>query len=216
MTTDFSESETADSINMGIDLSAQPAHCMRRILDLAMVTAIIDSSGQEAFLWFADLEAAYRQLAVALRRLWLQGHLWQGKFYLDLRAVFGDACLVHKFTRVSNLVIWLWRHRSSASSRPPESLETRAWLDARRLRLGDAQASLSWAMMYIDDVAGVSTSEAHANGDLGVLFELLTKMGLPVSHAKVFRPARRGETRGGELDLDKGTVDLSETFIYGN
>ena len=68
-------------------------------------------------------------------------------------------------------------------------------------------------MMYVDDVAGVSASENRANDDLDVLLELLAKMGLPVSHAKVFRPARRGETLGGELDLDKGTVDLSETFL---
>ena len=80
---------------------------MCKILHLAMAAAIIDSCGQKAFLWFADLEAAYRQLPVALRKLWLQGRLWQGKFYIDLRAVFSDASMVHKFTRVSNLIIWL-------------------------------------------------------------------------------------------------------------
>ena len=84
---------------------------MCRILHLAAAAAIIDSSGQEAFFWLADLEAADRQLPVAPRKLWLQGRLWRGDYYLDLRPVFGDASLVHKFTRISNLVAWLWRHR---------------------------------------------------------------------------------------------------------
>ena len=60
VTTGFSESGTDDSINAGIDLKSQPKHSMCKILHLAKAAAIMDSCGQAAFLWFADLEAAYR------------------------------------------------------------------------------------------------------------------------------------------------------------
>lgn len=68
--------------------------------------------------------------------------------------------------------------------------------------------------MYVDDVGGVSASEERANDDLSELLALLGDMGLPVSLNKVVRPTRRGETLGGELDLDAKRVVLSENFIW--
>ena len=69
-------------------------------------------------------------------------------------------------------------------------------------------------MMYLDDIAGVSAGKDRADDDLDAALELLELMGLPVSAAKVFRPARRGETLGGEINLDTNVVVLSETFMW--
>ena len=69
-------------------------------------------------------------------------------------------------------------------------------------------------MMYLDDIAGVSAREDRADDDLDAALELLELMGLPVSTTKVFRPARRGETLGGKINLDTNVVVLSETFMW--
>ena len=211
MCTDFSQKKEPDSINACIDLEKEPKHYMARLRNLAMACAVYESWGCRPMLWGLDLEAAYRQCPKAVPELWQQARIWKGGWTLDLRAVFGDRSLVHKFTRLSNKIVhWL---RGRQAQRAEAWKEFAAFRTARARELGSAQASLAWIMMYIDDLLGVSISAEVAEVDLADAEYLIeTEVGMPTSRDKRISPCRAADGLGGHIDLDAKTVTLSESF----
>jgi len=217
ITTDMSEANTPDSINAGIDLGLEPPHKMCRILEFAQAAAILESTGQRVYAWMYDLSAAYRQIPVATDLHWAQCFVWKTKFYVDLRGVFGDRSLVHKFTRIANLLVWvirgrIRRRRRTAQGDLPDNLV--AWLRHRTERLGEDQAVLHWGMEYIDDYGGLSIGAAEANHDLDEALAVLQEFNLPPSWDKVVRPTRTGDLLGCTFDLDQRLLRLAESFLW--
>ena len=210
--TDFSESCAPHSINAGIDLGLEPVHIMARLRNLAAASAIYEAHGLRPHLWGLDLTSAYRQLPRRPSELWQQSRIWSKGWYLDLRAVFGDRSLVHKFTRLSNLIChWL---RGRAASRPVRDPDIARFRLSRARALGSAQSLPAWLMMYIDDLLGVSASEAVAADDLADALRLLNdEIGMPTSAPKTIAPTRAADGLGGHIDLDAGTVTLSDAFV---
>ena len=104
-----------------------------------------------------------------------------------------------------NLIVWITRRRREDRDRGrgiPE--EVREWLRERAERLGVDQALLTWAIEYIDDLMGVSAGQLRAAEDLDDA----------IADIEVVRPTRRGETLGGDVDLDRRSVRLSENFLW--
>ena len=70
------------------------------------------SSGSRVWFWVIDLVGAYRQLTKAQSDIHKQLFLWFNEksgdmeLWVDLRCYFGDRIMVHKFSRISNFVVF--------------------------------------------------------------------------------------------------------------
>ena len=101
-----------DSPNDCIDMSQQPQLILVRIQDFALVGAILRSAGLKVYFWVIDLVGAYRQLTKATQDVHKQVMLWfdpesgDPQFWVDMRCYFGDRIMVHKFSRVSNFIVY--------------------------------------------------------------------------------------------------------------
>jgi hypothetical protein len=70
------------------------------------------SSGSRVWFWVIGLVGAYRQLTKAQSDIHKQVFLWFNEksgdmeFWVDLRCYFGDRIMMHKFSRISNFVVF--------------------------------------------------------------------------------------------------------------
>ena len=215
ITSDFSESKAPYSINAGIDLHKEPPHLMVRLLLLAQAVAILQAFGLKPYLWGLDGEAYYRQLPKAKSELWQQNYFWKGAFWRDHRAAFGDAVMVHKATRLSNMLVHFVRGEQRDRHRKHvQKSEFKEYASFRLQHLGFGQELLAFIIMFIDDMLGVSASEELAHEDLKHAVDIMqSQAGMPVAPKKIQPPTRRLDGLGGCIDADKNEVGLTKHFI---
>ena len=115
-----------DSPNDCIDMSQQPQLILVRMQDFALAGAVLRSAGLKVYFWVIDLVGAYRQLTKATKDIHKQVMLWfdpetgDPQFWVDLRCYFEDRIMVHKFSRVSNVVVYCATEKSLGKRRPHE------------------------------------------------------------------------------------------------
>ena len=215
------------SPNFHIDLSKQPPLDMARLSNLAQAADILHFAGERIYGFGIDCEAAYRQWAKRVAEQWQQVLLWyveqdDGSYtpawYLDRRTTFGDAAMVHKFSRVADMIVHFARHVLDAQARhtePPEP-HLRQWRAFRRSLYPDEpeQWRLYWNMMYIDDHSVVVAGASRAEADRNDIFHVLNKVvGLPAQPCKNDPPSSESLTQlGGTLDFGARWLDRSDRF----
>lgn len=215
------------SPNFHIDLAKQPPLEMARLSNLAKAADILYFAGEPVCGFGIDCEAAYRQWAKRVAEQWQQVLLWytenaDGTFapawYLDRRTTFGDAVMVHKFSRVADMVVHFTRHVLDAQPRhaePPEP-HLQQWREFRRRLYPDEpeQWRLYWNMMYLDDHSLVVAGASRADDDRADCFFVLNKVvGLPAQSCKNDPPSSVSLTQlGGTLDFGARWLDRSDRF----
>ena len=129
------------------------------------------SSGSRVWFGVIDLVGAYRQLTKAQSDIHKQVFLWFNEksgdmeFWVDLRCYFGDRIMVHKFSRISNFVVFcvLQEISKREDHARPKERSLQEWLQDREAALGTDQETLAFAAMYIDDLSGISVGQREAN-----------------------------------------------------
>ena len=110
--------------------------------------------------------------------LWFDPETGDPEFWVDLRCYFGGRIMVHKFSRVSNFIVYcatekVWARDDHTNPAEPELKE---WITRRRKSMPEAeQSSLMYAAMYIDDIGGISIGEERANRDYDDAMETIEK-----------------------------------------
>ena len=213
--------------NFHIDLAKQPPLEMARLCNLARAADILHFTGEPVVGFGIDCEAAYRQWAKRVAEQWQQVLLWYQKqadgsfapaWYLDRRTTFGDAIMVHKFSRVADMIVHFARHVLDEQPRhaEPEEPHLQQWREfRRRLFPGEpAQWRLYWNMMYIDDHSVVVAGAERANADRDDIFYVLNKVvGLPAQPSKNDPPSAEALTQlGATLTFGARWIDRSDRF----
>ena len=221
------------SVNEGINLEKLGITKFCRVLDLSRAVAILltaqpvsASDDDTVYLWKIDLTAAYRQIHIDHDAVWNRGKSWCGKFYLDVRAQFGDASQVKSFQDISDMIVGVTRMaiagnreaRAACDFMSAEqwaaidasSAAKKAWSDRR------AQAGLSdddllhfHLQAYLDDFLGAAVGLAAANAHFSLVLGILTKLGFPVNPRKVTKPTRMIEALGADVCCDTRIVKLA-------
>lgn len=217
------------SPNSHVCLAAQPPLEMAKLVNLAAAADILYFTGEPVSGFGIDCEAAYRQWAKRAAEQWLQVLLWYERqadgsyvpaWYLDRRTTFGDAVMVHKFSRVSDMIVHFSRHVLDARPRhaEPQEPHLRQWREFRRGLYPDEpeQWRLYWNMMYIDDHSVVVAGTERADADRDDLFVVLNKVvGLPAQPEKNDPPSTTALTQlGGTLDFGGRWLDRSDKFAH--
>ena len=213
--------------NFHIDLAKQPMLQMAKLANLAAAADILHFAGGQVYGFGIDLEAAYRQWAKRTEDIWQQVLLWfqqqpDGTFrpawYVDKRTTFGDAIMVHKFSRVSDMIAHFTRFRLRATKRhsdPPEP-HLRQWREWRRSLYPDEpeQWDLFYNFVYIDDHAVVTVGAERAEADRLDIFDITNKtVGCPAQPAKNDPPSASELTQlGGTLKFGPRWFDRSDKF----
>ena len=214
-----------DSPNDCIDMSQQPQLILVRIQDFALAGAILRSAGLKVYFWVIDLVGAYRQLTKATRDVHKQVMLWfdpetgDPQFWVDMRCYFGDRIMVHKFSRVSNFIVYcvtekVWARDDHTNPAEPE---LKAWIARRKQSMSEPeQSSLMYAAMYIDDLGGISIGEERANRDYDDAMDTIEKdvgMEAQRAHGKEQRPSdQRIDLLGATFHIPSETLDVTERF----
>lgn len=210
------------------DTEEEPELIMVKLVDFACAVAVLRTSGEEPWLFGIDLHAAYRIVAKRRNEQWVQTLLWfqtdaDGRrvpaWYLDKRCTFGDAGMVHKFSRVADFIVHVARgmlRREARHARPDEPHLRQYQERRRRLFPGEPeQADLFFNQMYIDDHMFVVLGERRANLDFDDVIRV-TKQILgddSVQTEKTDRPSASVLVQlGGVLDMDKQELDRSPKF----
>ena len=152
------------SANDGVSVEHLPDIKLSSGVRYARMVATMQTAGAGVLMWKRDAVSAYRQVPIHPRDLWKCGVLTGGGFLVDTRLSFGARMAPNKFQRLMLVLMGEARRRMARFDRdhPPTDVNVRAWLEARRLRLGDEQAMLSAAVQYIDDTLGVSVNDVIA------------------------------------------------------
>jgi len=84
--------------------------------------------------------------------LWFDPDSGEPQFWVDMRCYFGDRIMVHKFSRVSNFIVYcatekVWAREDHTHPAEPELQQ---WIARRKKAMPEAeQSSLMYAAMYI-------------------------------------------------------------------
>jgi len=215
-----------DAPNFCIDMDQQPTLILVRIQDIAYAGAIMRSSGSRVWFWVIDLVGAYRQLTKAQSDIHKQVFLWFNEksgdmeFWVDLRCYFGDRIMVHKFSRISNFVVFCVLQEISKRddhTRPKER-NLQEWLQDREAALGTDQATLTFAAMYIDDLSGISVGQddSRATQDYADAVRVIEKdIGLQaqLEHGKESPPTEHTiDLLGATFKIPDSDLDVSDRF----
>ena len=215
------------SPNDAIDLTEQPPLIMTKLHDLAVAAAILRTTGLKVYAGGVDLHAAYRQLAKRTADLWLQVLLWfevaDGEvipaWYVDKRTTFGDAIMVHKFSRVADLIVHITRYLFDLSPRhaEPEEEALREWRQFRQELYPDEpeQWRAYYNQMYLDDHMFVTVAYGRALADFEAITALSEELLGPtaVQREKNVPPSAETITQlGGTLDMATQWLDRSAKF----
>ena len=212
--------------NAHIVLADQPPLVMARLTQLAAAADILYFTGEEVCGFGVDLEKAYRHWAKRRAELWQQVLLWyelqDGRltpaWYIDRRTTFGDAIMVHKFTRIANMIVHFTRHHLQRQRRhaQPEEQHLREWREWRRSLYPDEpqQWQLFWNMMFLDDHSMVTAGYERAVQDREDVFYVTNKIvGCPAQPEKNDPVSRSSLTQlGGTLDFGARWLDRSDKF----
>ena len=165
---------------------------------------------------------AYRQLTKATKDIHKQVMLWfdsdsgEPQFWVDMRCYFGDRIMVHKFSRVSNFIVYcvtekVWAREDHTHPAEPELQQ---WIARRKKAMPEAeQSSLMYAAMYIDDLGGISIGEERANRDYDDAMETIEDdIGMEAQrrHGKEQRPSdQRIDLLGAKFHIPSQTLDVT-------
>ena len=211
-----------------VDVDDEPELHMVKLVDFAAAVAVLRTSGETPWLFGIDLHAAYRIVAKRLNEQWVQTLLWfqtdaDGRkvlaWYIDKRCTFGDAGMVHKFSRVSDFIVAVARGmlRQAGRHADPDEPHLRQYQERRRQLFPDEpeQADLFFNQMYIDDHMFVVLGGQRSSLDFDEVIRVTKQiMGDDsVQTEKTDRPSPSVLVQlGGVLDMDKQEIDRSPKF----
>ena len=155
-----------DSYNSRVDLESQPAIDYVSVSMLGRAAAILRTAGVSVSIWGFDLEAYFRKTGKQRAHAWMSGFVHGDGYGVDERVQFGQREAPVLCGRQSCFLIWAVRRELARLDRSYPS-RVAAILDWLRHRLGRSRdddpgwlwASLSFVLMYVDDVGGVSIDD---------------------------------------------------------
>ena len=146
-----------DSPNDCIGMSQQPQLILVRIQDFALAGAILRPAGLKVYFWVIDLVGAYRQLTRATQDIHKQVMLWfdpesgDPQFWVDMRCYFGGRIMVHKFSRVSNFIVYCVTEKVWARDdhMKPAGPELQQWIARRKKSNARATAVFDYVRRHV-------------------------------------------------------------------
>ena len=155
-----------DSYNSRIDLESQPAIDMVSVSMLARAAAILMTAGISVRIWGFDLEAYFRKTGKQRSHIWMSGFVHADGYGADERVQFGQREAPVLCGRQSCFLIWAVRRELSRIDReyPSRVGAVLDWIQYRAAFARDDDpewlwSSLSFVLMYVDDVGGVTIDD---------------------------------------------------------
>ena len=155
-----------DSYNSRIDLESQPAIDMVSVSMLARAAAILMTAGISVRIWGFDLEAYFRKTGKQRAHIWMSGFVHADGYGADERVQFGQREAPVLCGRQSCFLIWAVRRELSRIDReyPSRVGAVLDWIQYRAAFARDDDpewlwSSLSFVLMYVDDVGGVTIDD---------------------------------------------------------
>jgi len=155
-----------DSYNSCIDLESQPAIDYVSVSMLGRAAAILRTAGVSVSIWGFDLEAYFRKTGKQRAHVWVSGFVHGDGYGADERVQFGQREAPVLCGRQSCFLIWAVRRELARLdlAYPSRVAAILDWLSHRsRLSRDDDPgwlwATLSFVLMYVDDVGGVSIND---------------------------------------------------------
>ena len=155
-----------DSYNSRIDLESQPAIDMVSVSMLARAAAILMTAGISVRIWGFDLEAYFRKTGKQRAHIWMSGFVHADGYGADERVQFGQREAPVLCGRQSCFLIWAVRRELARIDRdyPSRVGAVLDWIQYRAAFARDDDpewlwSSLSFVLMYVDDVGGVTIDD---------------------------------------------------------
>jgi hypothetical protein len=155
-----------DSYNSRIDLESQPAIDYVSVSMLGRAAAILMTAGVSVSIWGFDLEAYFRKTGKQRAHVWMSGFVHGDGYGADERVQFGQREAPVLCGRQSCFLIWAVRRELARLdlAYPSRVAAILDWLQHRSGRSQDDDprwlwATLSFVLMYVDDVGGVSIND---------------------------------------------------------
>jgi hypothetical protein len=155
-----------DSYNSRIDLESQPAIDYVSVSMLGRAAAILMTAGVSVCIWGFDLEAYFRKTGKQRAHVWMSGFVHGDGYGADERVQFGQREAPVLCGRQSCFLIWAVRRELARLDLvyPSRVAAILNWLQHRSGRSHDDDpgwlwATLSFVLMYVDDVGGVSIDD---------------------------------------------------------
>jgi hypothetical protein len=213
------------SYNACVDLDAQPAIDYVTVSMLGRASAILITSGLPVRVWGFDLEAYFRKTGKQRRDVWQSGFCHHDGYGVDERVQFGQREAPVLTGRQSCFLVWAVRRELQRldDEYPLSDDAARAWL-VRRSTVRDrcrnvAQwrcDTLSFVLMYVDDVGGVSIDDLLCRTDGAEWWVIRDGESVRMTRAWLHYEAAVGVIRSfGHADAEgKGaTPDLDMVFL---
>ena len=160
------------SYNDSIDLETQLKIDYVNLSMLARAAAIMRTAQVPVKFWGFDLKAYFRKTGKQRADVWMSGFVHADGYGKDERVQFGQREAPVLTGRQSCYIVWAIRKelRRIDELYPSTDPIIRAWMDGRaKLPAGDFEAwqlsTLSYVLMYVDDVGAVSFNDLLYNVD---------------------------------------------------